>query len=384
MDLAFLKKFIRSNDLESEFTYLKSDRLISYRPRPFSTLEVELTTRCNLFCPPCPRVTYRRSWIERDMSLDSFEKISAAFDRFETIHFRGWGEPLLNQSFPEMVSLAYKSGARLVLSTNGVEGLDPGLAPYFDAVIFRLDSGLASSYERRNPAARFNRAIFNISRLLYWREVNKAVRPSVVILLAKNKYSLNELPAYLDLVIRLGPDRVVFYQPFFHVRPVDDEAFLPAGIDPALIYKVDRILVSMARSAGLDMVNQTVDGNLGFECARDPERDLFVNSSGRAAPCRFAALPLAGGNFSRFEGGREWFLKTAVFGSLLESSLEETLEDRVFREFRRTCRRQSWSQAETDAQDGLKPGSTSQGERVLFLSDTNPKVRLCGLTRPAE
>lgn len=358
----------------------KLKELVSYKPRPYSSLEVELTTRCNLYCPSCPRVIYRHSWIEQDMTLENFHKISPAFDSFESIHFRGWGEPVLNPFFPEMVRLAYQSGARLVLSTNGTELLNLGLLPYFEAIIFRLDYGLASIYERRNPAARFNRVIFNISQVLYWREVNQSSRPLVIILFAKDRYSLPSLPIFMDTAIRLNPDRVVFYQPFFHVRPVDEQAQLPGDADPVFIQQIDRTLEFIAESAGLKMVNRPVENDPAGRCVYDSQKSAFVNWCGQVGLCRNSSLPVAGGRFSRFFRGKERELETAVFGSLLTNSLDTIFQDRAYRRFSRACRLESSRFPRPESQEKPPPLNRlgAKGKNNLYvLGDNRFKSCFC-------
>ncbi len=305
--------------------------------KPFKTLEIEISTRCDLFCPSCPRATYCNSWIDQDMSLEHFRRISAAFPYFENIHFRGWGEPLMNADFGEMVRMAHQSGAHLILTTNGVRQIPPELLPFFEAVIFRLDYGRASTYERRNPKAKFNRVILNISEVRYWRERNCQPKPLTVVTFAKNRYSLPELPCYLETAIKLKPDRVVFYQPSFHVRKVDEKGDLPGSIDMGLVRKIDCVLEKRAESSGVDMINQPLDSDPAGRCVFDPVRTMFVNWSGRVGMCRDSALPVASGRFTRYYHSGEELLETALFGCLGEDPLEEICRSRDFRDFRRAC-----------------------------------------------
>ncbi|MBU2551493.1 MAG: hypothetical protein KKB20_23985 [Proteobacteria bacterium] len=385
MELGLLDRIRTRPEGDEDFSARKLDGFVQYEPRPFSTLEIEPTTRCNLFCPSCPRVTYQACWIDQDMSMETFELVSRAFNRFDTIHFRGWGEPQLNQAFPEMVRRAYQSGARLVLTTNGVRRLDPGLAAYFRAIIFRLDYARASTYERRNPGVRFNRVIFNISHVLHHRDSNGLSRPAVILLLAKNKFSLTELPSYLDTAIRLCPDQVILYHPYFHVRGVDERGCLPSDLAPDLIDHIDHVLDTEARQADLDMVNMPLDGHPALECGFDPERDVFVNWAGRTSICRNTALPVASGTFVRIYRGREEFLTTHLFGSLLDRPIEEIIGDRSYRHFVRGC-------LDAKMNDG-RPDSGPNGHAVLrpagadrCPNHSGERLRscLCRGRRPAE
>ena len=122
--------------------------------------------------------------------------------------------------FPEMVRRAFQSGARLVLCTNGVKLPDLSLLVYFDAIIFRLDYGRASTYERRNPLARFNRVVFQYQpRPVSAPGRHDQASHSDSPVLQKNRYSLPELTIYLDTAIRLNPDLIVFLSADFSRSP---------------------------------------------------------------------------------------------------------------------------------------------------------------------
>ena len=341
MELAFLQP-APDQDPEIGITPRKLQDLIPYQPRPYASLELEPTTRCSLFCPSCPRTVHWRSWIEQDMSMEVFERIAPAFRLFETIHFRGWGEPLLHPYFPDMVRMAYQSGSRLVLTSNGAQMPELGVLPYFDTIFFRLDVGRASTYERRNPHAQFNRTLFNISRVLHWRDQIPSSGPNIVVLFMKNRYTLSELPSYLETALRLQPDRVVFYQPVFHVRKIDAEAELPKDTDPGLIRHVDGKLAAMAESAGLNMINPKPPKSPGEAvCCFDPDRSIFVNWSGRITLCRHSAVPVATGEYNRHQGSRSLHIRTRFFGYLDRTPLETILNTREFHRFKKLCLRKT-------------------------------------------
>ncbi|MFH1091039.1 MAG: hypothetical protein V1742_05660 [Pseudomonadota bacterium] len=375
MELGYLPKAKITSSSDQGISARKLQDLVIYQPRPFSSLEIEITTRCNLFCPSCPRAVFHRSWLLRDMSLETFEKAAVVFDQFETIHFRGWGEPLLNPFFPEMVLRAYQSGARLVLSTNGVEPINRGLLPYFEAIFFRLDYGRASTYERRNPEAKFARAIFNISSILHWRDKDRLARPQVVILFAKNKFSLTELPSYLETAVRLAPERVVFYQPSFHLRWVDDHGCLPSDLDQGLIQKVDERLAAMAESYRIDVVNTpAAEGNcLDGSCGFDRERAVFVDWSGSAAMCRHSALPVTGGAFRRYLGGKEYPVESFLFGSLLKNGLEDIMKTWTYRKYRQACLSQGLTRLDPDS----RPREHKRKGNLIYLDGSVLKSDSC-------
>ena len=251
----------------------------------------------------------------------------------------GWGEPSLNPYFPEMVRLAYQSGARLVLYTNGVKMLNLGLISYFDSIIFHLGYGRAATYERYNPGSKFNRVIFNISRVLHWRDSNQGQTPQVVLLFAKNKFILKELPGYLETAERLCPDRVVFFDHPFHFRQIDEDGELPAEVDPGLIDLIDKRLADKASAAGLELVNQppTPKKDDNGQCSLLRDDAIFVNWSGKAAPCRHCALPVVGDVFTRIQEGNVVQVHSALSGNLTRMPLPRVINPLLRQRIRKIC-----------------------------------------------
>jgi MoaA/NifB/PqqE/SkfB family radical SAM enzyme len=308
-----------------------------------SGLELEPSTRCSLFCPSCPRAIFKDTWLNQDMRPSTFEAILPIFSHVRRVDFRGWGDPLLNPDFTWMARRAANTGVELTLTTNGQIKPDRSLLPLFKQVNFRIDYGRAVTYERRNPRQRFNRMLLNVSRTIKASRDLGADAPEINLLFVKNVYSFKELSCYLDMAGRLGPDRVVLYQPFFHFRQVDAQGELPGEIDWGLIDKVEKDLVRRAEAYGLDLIESHRPGTKADakRCRFGPGRMLFVDWRGYVSVCRHKALPVAGGRFQRWnhDGVRDF--STAYLGSLVERPLSYLLEKRDFKESLKLCRRTS-------------------------------------------
>lgn len=303
-------------------------------------LEIEVTTRCNLFCPSCPRTAFADRWIHRDMAFEDFERALSNLTPLGSILFRGWGEPLLNPDLERMAAAAKETGARLVLSTNGLSPIKKSLMRLLDWVIFRLDVGRARHFEMRNPHAKFNRLIFNISRIRQKRLEMGENGPGMMALFVKNRYTLDELDRYLLTAVNLRMDQVGLYSPTFHVRPVDAEGELPGDLDPDRIRMVDAHLAEQADAADLTLINPAVPGRADARthCSRRENKSLFVNWRGELGMCRYSALPVVDDVFTRLVGGREETLTNTLFGSLFKKPLPRILDGKRFRRFKRACR----------------------------------------------
>lgn len=109
---------------------LKLDR--SFR---LTTLNVEITNRCNLRCSYCP-VNRDLQRPKRDLPLAAFQDLLRRAPSVRTLLPFQWGEPLLHPQVFEMIRFASQRGIRTYLTTNGT--LLDGAA---QAAL--IDSGLA-------------------------------------------------------------------------------------------------------------------------------------------------------------------------------------------------------------------------------------------------
>jgi len=138
------------------------------RGRPV-VLQIEVTNRCTMKCPMCPRTHMTRPIA--DMKFDIFRKIideNSATAEFAILHLMG--EPLLHPSLPEMIRYCRKAGIRTVISTNASvlkEDLDHRLLESgLDIIIFSLDGFDPKTYAGLRKGGDFEKILKNVSRFL--------------------------------------------------------------------------------------------------------------------------------------------------------------------------------------------------------------------------
>ena len=60
--------------------------------RPFSVVQIEVTSRCGTGCVFCPHDALSDRWAEGDLPLDLYrESIVPHLDLFELVYLQGWG-----------------------------------------------------------------------------------------------------------------------------------------------------------------------------------------------------------------------------------------------------------------------------------------------------
>jgi sulfatase maturation enzyme AslB (radical SAM superfamily) len=81
---------------------------------------VEVTSRCNAVCSYCPRTVYRDAWLNRNLWLEAFKRLSLAFTKTKMVFLQGWGEPFLNSELMAMVRIAKEAACKVGTTTNGM------------------------------------------------------------------------------------------------------------------------------------------------------------------------------------------------------------------------------------------------------------------------
>jgi len=83
-------------------------------------IQLEVTNRCNFKCKMCPRE--KMNLPEKDMSIDTLDKIIKNLIRPYRFILTGWGEPLLHPHFFEIVIKIREKfpSAKIDFTTNGI------------------------------------------------------------------------------------------------------------------------------------------------------------------------------------------------------------------------------------------------------------------------
>ena len=97
----------------------------SFLKHNFYKMEVEITNRCNVKCPRCPRTVFKeqfkRSMNTHDLSLEDFVKfIEPTVDELQILKFKGTdGDPIFHPKFLDWIEWAKSENLKVVIHTNG-------------------------------------------------------------------------------------------------------------------------------------------------------------------------------------------------------------------------------------------------------------------------
>ncbi len=146
---------------------------------------MEVTSRCNLSCPMCPREITPEPG-ERDMDMDTFRQVLDRIrDVASFVWLAGLGEPMMNKHFVQMIEQCRQAGIVTGASTNGTfltrkwqqRLLDSGL----DLLIVSFDGVDKQSYEKVRVGADFDKVKENVCRLAALKVARGAKKPWLIL-----------------------------------------------------------------------------------------------------------------------------------------------------------------------------------------------------------
>ena len=232
------------------------------------TLQVEVTTACNLECDICLRKYLKVPG--RFLSLVDFKRIlNPGLFRYVGLH--GWGEPLLNRYIFEMVKFAGSKGVITNLTTNGTllhERMGEIFGSGLKEIAFGIyDPDLLSNVlpfieefikERNKKGLKDSKTYFDIT------------------LYKTNRFIISDL---IRLASDIGIEAVILHR-LFDPQDVESETkCLLADDEKKLFKEIKRI----ARSLNIELY---LPGKHTCPCLI-VQRSIFVTVTGKVTPCTY-------------------------------------------------------------------------------------------------
>ncbi len=303
-------------------------------------IQVEVTSSCNATCLYCPRTVYRDAWLNRNLSLEAFERLALAFTRSKMVFLQGWGEPFLNPDLMTMVQIAKEAGCKVGTTTNGML-LD-------ERIIYQLvESGIdvlafsLAGIDEKNDALRRGTSLDTILRAIHiLHETKKKLGkelPAVHIAFMLLRSRLDDIERFPSFFKRLAVNQVVVSTlDFVPCKELEGETIISSTAEE---YKVLR--------ARLDAVKAEVEqyglafhyrlhgpGESGTMCSENIHRSLFVSSDGMVSPCVFTNLPISQETQVCFNGDRQY--RRLTFGNIGDASIGDIWRGKEYRDFRKS------------------------------------------------
>ena len=301
-------------------------------------IQLEVTSRCNATCTYCPRTVYHSQWENRDLSLDTFERLLPVFSKTKTVHLQGWGEPFLYKYFFDIVARVKKAGCKVGTTTNGMllnrQEINRLVASGIDRVAFSL-TGIGEKNDTVRKGTDFRKILQAISDLTAEKKALHVETPMVNVAYLLLRSHLSNIDDIVPILAELGIQHVIISTlDFVPCKDLQKEQLMPRDEREYRELKsfLDR-LVMAGKQAGLSISYRLVSpGKRNGNCTENIERSLFVSADGSVSPCVFTNIPA-------FEAlhmirGCEHEYRQLTFGTVAETSIPAIWLSRRYATFR--------------------------------------------------
>ena len=184
---------------------------------------VETTAKCNLYCPMCPRETFKQP--KEDMTDEIFERlVRQSSQTGEHMMLIGLGEPFMDRKIFDRIEYCEQHGIATLLSTNGTF-LDEKtsarlLNSHLQHITLSFDGASRETYEYYRKGARFEKVRDNFVRLARMKRQRKSKLQVVVqmVRMPGNAHEVDEFRRFWSAIegvdqVRVKEDETNLVQP---------------------------------------------------------------------------------------------------------------------------------------------------------------------------
>ena len=313
--------------------------------KQLEAIQVEVSASCNTRCTFCP--TSKLKYPGPDMmDLELFRKLVPYFSMSKWVYLQGWGEPLLNKDFWQMVELVKGTGVKVGFTTNGTLLDQENIKSVFTCGIDLISVSIAGATEENHGRLRSGSSLQtigeNVGNLIKERKARGLDWPKVNVSYMLTKDSIPELEDALKLAMGWGVDEFYTTHLDYIIDMESDEKKIFCAkdtevSDPKELQEqlssyqgyIDKAITHSTnerfpfRFCKLEMKEQ------GASCELNPSKFLFITASGDVTPCTY---------LGRIENpkifcGQTYSFPRQVFGNIEELELGEILSAKEYREF---------------------------------------------------
>lgn len=298
--------------------------------RKFDCVQIEVSSFCPGECQYCPHTVNREKWTQKHMSAQTFARLWPLLRISERAHLQGWGEPLLQTRFFDMVKLARKAGCEVSTTTCGIK-MDEDIASSIvksgmDIIAFSL-TGTDSLSNSNRKNIDFEKVCSAIKILDTARKKNpgdtKLEIHLAYLLLADRIESVSSLPQLMD---KLNIDAAVVSTLDFIAIPEHKNLAFAAHdfekikIAESILLKASEIAQKYGRQIYFSLPSLTPNAAEGG-CRENILHTLYINTEGDLSPCVYLNV----------QGENE---RTKVYGNVNDNDVLNIWDELDYRQFR--------------------------------------------------
>lgn len=304
-------------------------------------IQLDVTTRGSRSGRMTLRRAYADQWVERDMSLDTLRALKPALNRTKVCHLQGWGEPLLNPDFFEMVRIASQCGCLTATAISDGSLIDETMArELVHSGLTSLTFSISALTDREN----LERRGVNLATVFQALEEIKRHQPrygdktpAISLLYSMHRGDLDSLEKFPSIFQGLGVNALIVNTLSFTPGLEGEEETLVPGNQEEFegLNEIIRETAAKADKREMQLHAFVVHGGKSPpRCIEKLDRGCFVKYDGTVAPCIFSQPPLEGSPTYRFQGMDMPFPRIR-FGNTREAAFKHIWNAPAYKEFRR-------------------------------------------------
>ena len=304
-----------------------SPQLVFY---PF-TLEIEVTTKCNLRCIMCEHTYWQKDeWDNRDLSFEDFKRIVDQFPNLIWINLTGEGSPFLNKDYLRMIEYV-KSRLIFTVVIDSFTWLDEKVARQLiklgvDKVRVSIDAATKETYKKIRVGANFDRVMENIKNFIQLKKEMNSLIPELDFVYIVFKPNYQEIIQFIEMVGSLEDRRwlaernVIQFVSLLEFDQIKD-----------MVYEPPQALQWAVLKKGEELGIQIVWCHPSHQPQKKPPleeciywTEPYIMMGGYVVPCCGVLM-----------SNNRAFLRKYSFGNILEKPFKEIWNSKRYRQFRK-------------------------------------------------
>lgn len=266
------------------------------KPRPYRSIVIESTDRCNLLCVTCPRLSY--DYKPRDLTMEAFERLIPVLKHYDNVDLTGWGEPMLHKRLFDMIRVSKAQGCTAGFITNGTLLDDTRGRKLLEAQVnwmfVSIDGATPGTFSGIRIGGDLEKVINNVRHFVRLREEYRTPQyhgPFLSTTFTLNRDNLPELADFVALACDVGFDQIHIKNQDVVSKSEDVEKILFPFSDhqPPIPYDELESQFSQARliaqERGTRLLLPTFEHGYTNICNPMLQGGVYVAATGDVSPC---------------------------------------------------------------------------------------------------
>ncbi|TET89632.1 MAG: radical SAM protein [Methanomassiliicoccales archaeon] len=243
-------------------------------------VQIEISSRCNLSCPLCPKGRNEVVRKSQDMDIEYFGSVVKEMERLDPrIKLWNYGDPLLHRQIISILGRVREGFTDCSICTNGNHMTDELakaiVVSGITEIVFAIDGITQESYEKYRRGGKLDRVLNNLDTVIKAKDCHDSdiqITVQTVIL----KHTFDEIPKLGEFYYRRGVQKIKTKTAMLKVKR-DDETLIRAAHEHLYMdYPGERY--------------EIIDGNFkmrGKRISTCPvlENSFVITSDGTILPC---------------------------------------------------------------------------------------------------